>query len=141
MRTIEEVYLQPERYNPPYTCDCFRCLDCRIHQWRFFPRVSRLCRQKCRRSLRPFKFTGVMTMQSLPTAVTTRNLEEILSTLETLPSAKVIRHSDVIVAYATVKKTGKRVKVLSAATADGLSWHVMAVQGLINAVTNQERTV
>lgn len=73
-------------------------------------------------------------MQSLPTAVTTKNLEEILSTLETLPSAEVTRHPSLIVAYATVKKTGKRVKVLSAATADGLNWHVMAVQGLINAV-------
>jgi hypothetical protein len=77
-------------------------------------------------------------MQSLPTAVTTKNLEEIISTLETLPSAEVTRHPDLIVAYATVKKTGKRVKVLSAATMDGLNWHVMAVQGLINAVTNQE---
>lgn len=78
-------------------------------------------------------------MQSLPTAVTTRNLEEILSTLETLPSAEVTRHSDLIVAYATVKKTGKRVKVLSAATSDGLNWHVMAVQGLISMqLTNQE---
>ena len=73
-------------------------------------------------------------MQSLPTAVTTKNLEEILSTLETLPSAKVIRHSDAIVAYATVKKTGKQVKVLSAVTMDGLNWHVMTVQGLINAI-------
>ncbi len=73
-------------------------------------------------------------MQSLPTAVTTKNLEEILSTLETLPSAEVTRHPHLIVAYATVKKTGKRVKVLSAATTDGLNWHVMAVQGLINAV-------
>ena len=79
-------------------------------------------------------------MHSLPTAVTTRNLEEIISTLETLPSAEVIRHSDLIVAYATVKKTGKRVKILSAATADGLQWHVMTVQGLINAIHQSERT-
>lgn len=73
-------------------------------------------------------------MHSLPTAVTTRNLEEIISTLETLPSAEVIRHSDSIVTYATVKKTGKRVKVLSAITMDGINWHVMTVKGLINAV-------
>lgn len=71
-------------------------------------------------------------MQSLPTAVTTKNLEEIISTLEALPSAEVTRHSDIIVAYATVKKTGQRVKILSAATRDGLNWHVMTVQGLLN---------
>lgn len=80
-------------------------------------------------------------MKSLPTSVTTRNLEEIISTLETLPSAKVMRHSDAIVAYATVKKTGKQVKVLSAITMNGLNWHVMAVQGLIINVQQAEVTL
>jgi hypothetical protein len=72
-------------------------------------------------------------MKSLPTPLTTAQLDGILSTLETLPSAKVNRHADVITVTATRKATGETVKVLSAATRDGKQWHVMAVAGLISA--------
>lgn len=72
-------------------------------------------------------------MQSLPTALTTAQLEGILSTLATMPSATVNRHPDVITVTATRKKTGDTVKVLSAATSNGQQWHVMAVSGLISA--------
>lgn len=72
-------------------------------------------------------------MQSLPTPLTTAQLDNILSTLETLPSAKVNRHPDVITVTATRKATGQTVKVLSAATTNGQQWHVMTAPGLISA--------
>ena len=75
-------------------------------------------------------------MQSLPTPLTSAQLDGILSTLETLPSAKVNRHIDIITVTATRKATGETVKVLSAATRDGNHWHVMAVPGLISASFN-----
>jgi hypothetical protein len=72
-------------------------------------------------------------MQSLPTALTTAQLEDILSDLAALPSATVNRHPQIITVTATKKKTGETVKVLSAATRDGQHWHVMTVPGLITA--------
>lgn len=72
-------------------------------------------------------------MQSLPTPLSTAQLEGILSTLATLPSAQVNRHPDIITVTATKKKTGETVKVLSAATRDGSQWHVMTVPGLVSA--------
>ena len=72
-------------------------------------------------------------MQSLPTALTTAQLDSILGTLEKLPSAKVNRHADIVTVTATRKATGQTVKVLSAATSNGTHWHVMAVPGLITA--------
>jgi superfamily I DNA/RNA helicase len=72
-------------------------------------------------------------MQSLPTALTTAQLEGILSELARLPSAAVNRHPDIITVTATRKKTGDTVKVLSAATSNGQQWHVMTVPGLISA--------
>ena len=72
-------------------------------------------------------------MQSLPAPLTTAQLNWILSTLETLPSATVTRHADIITVTATKKKTGQTVKVLSAATTDRQHWHVMTVPGLISA--------
>ena len=72
-------------------------------------------------------------MQSLPTALTTAQLEDILSALAAMPSATVNRHPDVITVTATKKKTGETMKVLSAATRDGQHWHVMTVPGLITA--------
>lgn len=71
-------------------------------------------------------------MQSLPTPLTTSQLDGILSGLSTLPSAQVTRHSDVVTVHATKKATGDRVKVLSAVTRNGSQWHVMAVPGLIS---------
>ena len=71
-------------------------------------------------------------MQSLPTPLTTTQLNGILKTLTALPSAKVNRHADIVTVTATRKSTGETVKVLSAATCDGQHWHVMAVPGLIS---------
>lgn len=72
-------------------------------------------------------------MQSLPTALTTAQLNDLLSALEKLPSATVNRHADIITVTATRKATGETVKVLSAATTNGQQWHVMTVPGLISA--------
>jgi hypothetical protein len=71
-------------------------------------------------------------MQSLPTALTTKQLDGILASLQGLPSAQITRHSDVATVHATRKATGEKVKVLSAITRNGTQWHVMAVQGLIS---------
>lgn len=71
-------------------------------------------------------------MQSLPTALTTAQLDGILSSLSALPSAQVTRHPDVVTVHATRKATGEQVKVLSAVTRNGAQWHVMAVPGLIS---------
>lgn len=71
-------------------------------------------------------------MKSLPTLLSTEQLEGILATLATLPSAEVVRHPDIVTVYATRKTTGERVKVLSAAT-NSAQWHVMTVPGLVSA--------
>jgi hypothetical protein len=72
-------------------------------------------------------------MQSLPTPLSTAQLEGILASLTALPSATVNRHPDIITVTATRKATGETVKVLSAATSNGTQWHVMTVPGLISA--------
>lgn len=72
-------------------------------------------------------------MQSLPTALSTAQLEGLLATIETLPSAKINRFPTIITVTATRKTTGETVKVLSAATRNGKQWHVMAVPGLISS--------
>ena len=74
-------------------------------------------------------------MQSLPTPLTTVQLDRILSELAALPSATVSRHPDVITVTATRKKTGETVKVLSAVTRNGQHWHVMTAPGLVTATT------
>lgn len=71
-------------------------------------------------------------MQSLPTPLTTAQLDGILSELAALPTATVNRHADIITVTATRKATGQTVKVLSAATRNGQQWHVMAAPGLIS---------
>jgi hypothetical protein len=76
-------------------------------------------------------------MQSLPTALTTAQLEGILSALAAMPSATVNRHPEIITVTATRKKTGETVKVLSAATTDGQQWHVMTAPGLITTTTTK----
>jgi hypothetical protein len=73
-------------------------------------------------------------MQSLPTPLTTAQLENILTELAALPSATINRHSGVITVTATKKKTGETVKVLSA-TRENQQWHVMTVPGLITTTT------
>ena len=73
-------------------------------------------------------------MQSLPTALTSGQLDALLQTIASLPSAEVTRHADIVVVHATKKSNGQRVKVFSAATSDGARWHAMAVPGLISRV-------
>ena len=75
-------------------------------------------------------------MQSLPTAITTPDLDVLLSHLEMMPSAEVTRHPDVVTVHATRKATGERVKVFSAVTRNGTQWHAMAVPGLITVKLN-----
>jgi hypothetical protein len=70
-------------------------------------------------------------MQSLPTALTTSQLEKLLSDFAELPTAEVTRLDGIITLHATKKKTGERVKVLSAASQDNEYWHVMTVPGLV----------
>ena len=77
-------------------------------------------------------------MQSLPTAITSDQLEQMLSQLEPLPSAKINRTGAdfgpwLTTVTATKKATGETVKVLSAASIDGQQWHVMTVPGLFTA--------
>ena len=71
-------------------------------------------------------------MNSLPNPLTTCQLDGILATLATLPSADITRHNLTVTVHATRKKDGQRVKVLSAITNDGKLWAVMAVSGLIS---------
>ena len=73
-------------------------------------------------------------MKSLPTPLSTAQLDALLSTIEKLPSATVNRHADIVTVTATRKATGETVKVLSAATRDGVQWHVMTVPGLVSPV-------
>ena len=73
-------------------------------------------------------------MQSLPTAITTAQLDALIGTMEKLPSAEVTRHPDIVTVQATKKATGQRVTVFRAATRDGSLWHAMAVPGLITRV-------
>jgi len=70
-------------------------------------------------------------MQSLPTALTTAQLEGILSALAALPSATVNRHPDVITVTATRTKTAESEQGMSAAPRDRLNWHVLTAPGLL----------
>jgi uncharacterized protein (UPF0335 family) len=72
-------------------------------------------------------------MQSLPTAITTDQLDSLLSTIGRLPDTKVTRHADIVTVHFTFKATGERVKLFSAATRNGTHWHAMAVPGLVSA--------
>ncbi len=68
-------------------------------------------------------------MQSLPTALSTSMLDELL---ESLPSfAEVTRRADIVTVHATNKRTNNRDKVISAAKVAPDRWHVMARAGLI----------
>ena len=70
-------------------------------------------------------------MQSLPTALTTAQLDALLSTFP--PAATIFRGETIITVKATHKTTGLTVKLLSAASRNGKQWHVMAKPGLIQA--------
>ena len=69
-------------------------------------------------------------MQSLPTALTTRQLEELLAGF---PSFCEVRRHESIVTVRAKHKSGAVHKLLSAATQDGQLWHVMTRAGIVNA--------
>lgn len=73
-------------------------------------------------------------MKSLPTLISTTNLDQILAsfTANPIPGVEVNRGEDTATVYVTRRKTGKREKILSAVTADGSQWHVMAVEGMLS---------
>lgn len=66
-------------------------------------------------------------MKSLPTALTTKQLDTLLAGF---PKAAVISRFDTII---TVKAPNGK-KILSATKGGRALWHVMAVEGLIQAV-------
>jgi hypothetical protein len=72
-------------------------------------------------------------MKSLPTLISTTNLDQILATFTANPIAgmEVNRHEDSATVYVTRRKTGKREQILSAIKIDGKEWRVMAVEGLL----------
>jgi hypothetical protein len=74
-------------------------------------------------------------MQTVPTLITTANLNSILATIATLPSAEISRTDSAVTVYATRKKTQERVKVLSAVSIDN-EWHVITEPGLLAPSTN-----
>jgi len=70
-------------------------------------------------------------MQSLPTALSTAELNELLAGFPA--AASVNRGDGVITVTATHKATGKKMKLLSAISHNGKQWHVMTVPGLVQA--------
>jgi hypothetical protein len=75
-----------------------------------------------------------ITMKSLPTPLSTAQLDALLSTIEKLPSATVNRDTHTVYVNAKRKATGEVVRVLDAVTFDGVQWHVMTVPGLVSPV-------
>lgn len=69
-------------------------------------------------------------MKSLPTALTTSQVNELVAGFPT-DSRLVIRRFDDIVTVSLALKD-RTVKLLSAATADGQRWHVMAKEGIVS---------
>jgi len=75
-------------------------------------------------------------MQTVPKLITTANLDAILATIATLPSAEINRTDSAVTVYATRRKTQERVKVLSAVSINSAEWHVMTEAGLLAPSTN-----
>ena len=69
-------------------------------------------------------------MKSLPTALTTSQVDELVAGFPA-DSRLVIRRFDDIVTVSLALKD-RTVKLLSAATADGHRWHVMAKEGIVS---------
>lgn len=69
-------------------------------------------------------------MKSLPTALTTSQVNDLIAGFPT-DSRLVIRRFDDIVTVSLALKD-RTVKLLSAATADGQRWHVMAKDGIVS---------
>jgi hypothetical protein len=69
-------------------------------------------------------------MKSLPTALTTSQVNDLIAGFPT-DSRLVIRRFDDIVTVSLALKD-RTVKLLSAATANGRDWHVMAKDGIVS---------
>ena len=68
-------------------------------------------------------------MKSLPTTLTTRQLDELVSQFPA--TCSIFKGEDIVVIKARNKKTGSIDRLLSAASTDGHYWHVMAKPGII----------
>lgn len=73
-------------------------------------------------------------MKSLPTALSTDQVNTLVDALSQLPTAQVTRHPDIVTVTAIKRATGTTVPVFRAATTNGTQWHAMAVVGLITTV-------
>jgi hypothetical protein len=69
-------------------------------------------------------------MKSLPTALTTSQVNDLIAGFPT-DSRLIVRRFDDIVTVSLALKD-RTVKLLSAATADGQRWHVMAKEGIVS---------
>jgi hypothetical protein len=72
-------------------------------------------------------------MKSLPTSLTTKEVNDLISGFPADPRISVSRFADIVTVSIAVKD--RTIKLLSAATANGRDWHVMAKDGLISAST------
>lgn len=69
-------------------------------------------------------------MKSLPTALTTSQVNDLIAGFPT-DSRLVVRRFDSIVTVSLALKD-RTIKLLSAATANGRDWHVMAKDGIVS---------
>lgn len=69
-------------------------------------------------------------MRSLPTALTTSQVNDLIAGFPT-DSRLIVRRFDDIVTVSLALKD-RTIKLLSAATADGQRWHVMAKDGIVS---------
>lgn len=69
-------------------------------------------------------------MKSLPTALTTSQVNDLVAGFPT-DSRLIVRRFDDIVTVSLALKD-RTVKLLSAATANGRDWHVMAKDGIVS---------
>ena len=73
-------------------------------------------------------------MKSLPTPLTTAQVDRLVSDLLKLPSATVFQPygmSDIVRVSATKRATGEKVTVFRAVQGSNGLWHAMAAEGLI----------
>jgi hypothetical protein len=69
-------------------------------------------------------------MKSLPTALTTSQVNDLIAGFPTDPRLVVRRFDDIVTVSLALKD--RTVKLLSAATANGRDWHVMAKDGIVS---------
>lgn len=69
-------------------------------------------------------------MKSLPTALTTSQVNDLIAGFPTDPRLVIRRFDDIVTVSLALKD--RTVKLLSAATANGRDWHVMAKDGIVS---------